>query len=206
MILTYPQTILYKNFKPYRDLVQSRSSEFWSGLGCTALFLTWPAGYFSLPYLFAALVIFHCLCDAHDGFVYRDVEQGVANGYGLYIDHMLDAIGALFVALGAIQIAQYPWMVGLTLVLFYLIAIHSWLYKIVQVAAGRRDGLDFWIYLSRNQSEIRIGPDELSLVAALLAITHGNPAVFTVLMAAMMLLLFHRVIRATLEFRKIYWK
>jgi hypothetical protein len=133
------------------------------------------------------------------------VENGRWNGYGLYLDHLCDSIGAPAVACGGYLLLGHGWLVAGALVLFYLIAVHSWLYKIVQISLGQNEGVDFWVVLEPGSRFRRLGPDDLSVVLACIVLLHSI-ALLVVLEVVLAAVIAYKVARAIALLRATCWR
>ena len=204
MIIGVPHRYLAERSSAFRAFIFSLSSEQWSCLGFSFLVLSTFAGYFHQRYLYVTLLLIQDISDINDGFVYRFKENGRCNGYGLYLDHVLDSIGASFAALGAyFLLGAAPFAFTIGLVLYYLIAIHSWLYKITKIAEGVSVGAYYGVLVSRDKM-VWLNVDDLSLVLATLVITRCIPILY-VADVALFAIFISKVFHAARELRVTGW-
>jgi hypothetical protein len=150
------------------------------------------------------LLLGHDLCDINDGYVYSQSEKGINNGYGLYLDHMLDSIGAGFAAYGTYLLLGTPFACIIGLSLYYLIAIHSWLYKINKVAQGDLEGVYYAVNVS-TAKRLWLNVDDLTLLLAIAVFIH-LPLLLYVIDAVLIIILIVKFSRTTLELRKTLWR
>lgn len=204
MIFGTPHRYLVSKSAGFRKFVIAFSSEQWSCTGFLCLVLTSVAGYFHHPYLYTVLLFVQEICDINDGFVYREKEKGIQNGYGLYIDHILDSIGASFTVLGGyFLLGTAPLACGFGLILYYLIAIHSWLYKINKVSEGQLTGAYYGIPISRDNA-VFLNVDDLTVMMSIIVISRSVSLLyFTDSILAVILI--SKITRATLELRSTRW-
>ena len=205
MIIGYPYRYFAERSTIVRRAIVWLSSEKWSGIGFTCLLFTAVAGYFHQRYCFAALLIGHEICDINDGYVYQNEEHGKANGYGLYIDHILDSIGAAFVALGEVFLlnsTQFLCVFGL--VCWYLIAIHSWLYKIVKISSGEVDGAYYAVVVSKER-RLALNVDDLAVIMIVIAFSRSVTVLYLT-DAALLLIFLAKVVRTVSELRSSRWR
>lgn len=74
-----------------------------------------------------ACLFIHWFGDSTDGGLARYRNQSRPR-YGFYVDHMSDGVGAFFVSIGAaLSGIMSPWLAVLLLVLYLLLAVHSYL-------------------------------------------------------------------------------
>lgn len=204
MIFGAPHRQIARRSPAFHKIVSSLSSEQWSFIGFGCLTLTALAGYLSQPYLYAGLLFIHDICDINDGYVYQKNENGTLNGYGLYIDHMLDGIGASFVTLGGYLLLEAaPLACAAGLVFYYLIAIHSWLYKINKIGEGQPSGVYYAVTVSRGRM-LWLNVDDLTVVMAVIVLSR-NLLLLYLTDAVLLAILVTKVFRATLELRATRW-
>src|ERR1051325_8745599 len=108
MVIGVPYTILIVRSETLRRILGNFTSEQWSFMGFGCLLLIPVAARAGLTSVYALLLVAHEICDISDGHVYAEKENGIRNGYGLNIDHMLDSIGACFVAFGTYLLLGSP--------------------------------------------------------------------------------------------------
>lgn len=204
MIFGVSHRIAIQRSRAFQRFALAVSSEGWSMTGFACLVSAAIAGYFQWPYVFIALLFAQNICDLNDGYVYREKERGVLNGYGLYFDHILDSVGAAFVVYGGyclLNAAPLACVVGL--VLFYLIAIHSWLYKITRISAGDNAGVYFAVTVSHRRM-LWLNVDDLTVIVTAIVVTKSVLLLYVTnaLLGAVFLI---KVCRATGELRSSRW-
>ena len=203
MVIGVPYNFLLSRSSVTLALVNKLTSEQWSVAGFLSLALIPVAGYFRFVSAYGVLLILHELCDINDGSVYAHKEKGILNGYGLYLDHMLDSIGACFVACGTFFLLDSPFACVVGLTLYYLIAIHSWLYKINKVAVGECEGTYFGVMLSARK-KLLLNVDDLKLL--LIVATGGNfPSLLLFIVIALAIVFVLKVGRTMRELRRTLW-
>lgn len=203
MIIGLPYRHLIEQSALIRKVINSFTSEQWSFIGFGCLLLIPVAAHFGLVWLYALFLLGHNLCDINDGYVYSQKEKGIHNGYGLYIDHMLDSIGAGFVAYGTYRLLDVPAACILGLSLYYLIAIHSWLYKINRVAQGDLEGVYYAVAVS-PQKRMWLNVDDLTLLLAIAAFTQCQQLLYFI-DSILIIILVVKFSRTSLELRKKLW-
>jgi len=204
LIIGAPHRYLAQHSTAFRTIIFSLSSEQWTCFGFGCLLMSAFAGFFHHPYFYAALLCAQDISDINDGYVYQNKENGLCNGYGLYIDHILDSIGASFAALGGFfLLGAAPFACAAGLVLFYLIAIHSWLYKITKISEGQRIGAYYGVLLSRERA-LWLNVDDLTLVMAIIGISRFVPLLYLT-DVALFVILVTKVVRTSRELRKTRW-
>lgn len=204
MLVSLPYRYIAARSGAFRQAVTRLSSEQWSLIGFSILILSAIAGALGYPSVYILCLLGHDVCDLNDGYVYRQKERGAANGYGLYLDHILDSIGASLATYGGYCLVGEPLACTIGLVMFYLIAIHSWLFKVTRLARGQADGLYFGVTLSEEKI-IWLNVDDLTLVMALIVLTHWMPLLY-IMDAGLLCILVVKVVRACLELRKTQWR
>jgi phosphatidylglycerophosphate synthase len=74
-----------------------------------------------------ACLFIHWFGDSTDGGLARHGKRSRPR-YGFYVDHMSDAVGAFFLSIGAaLSGIMSPWLAVLLVVLYLLLAVHSYL-------------------------------------------------------------------------------
>lgn len=205
MIVSAPYRLVAERSALFRRAVLALSSEQWTVAGLCALCVAALAGAAGNTVLFALMLLLHDVTDLNDGYVYQQKEKGQSNGYGLYLDHMLDGFGAALVAYGLYRLVGWPMWCAAGLVLYYLIAIHAWLYKITRLNLGETRGAYYGVTLSERRM-LWVNTDDLTAAVAVLAFTGGAPWAFYVTAVALVTVLLVKVSRAVLELRATQWR
>jgi len=203
MIVGIPYWYIIKRSTTVSKVINSLTSEQWSFIGFTLLLLTPLAALLEMSSVYALLLFGHNLCDINDGYVYVQKEKGILNGYGLYIDHMLDSIGAGFVAYGTYRFLDTPMACIIGLSLYYLIAIHSWLYKINMLVQGKSEGVYYAVTVSAPK-RLWLNVDDLTLFLAIAVLTNWKSLLYLIDLALIIVLIV-KFSRASLELRKRLW-
>jgi phosphatidylglycerophosphate synthase len=186
-----------------RKAILSMTSEAWSFIGAVCMVAAAVAGHCTWRYIYVAFLLCEVICDTNDGYVYQNKENGVVNGYGLYLDHALDAVAAALAAYGCYALVRQPFACAVGLTLYYLIAIHSWLYKITQISRGRINGLYYAVRVSRWR-QMLLNVDDLAVAMSALVITGWIPLLY-IIDGALLVIFVSKFVRAVLELRVNMW-
>jgi hypothetical protein len=162
------------------------------------------AGYWGHALIYVSMLLCEVVCDTNDGYVYQGKENGIVNGYGLYLDHALDAIAAALAAFGGYSIVGHPLACAIGLILYYLIAIHSWLYKITQMSRGRIHGLYYAVRMSKRR-QLMLNVDDLTVAMSVLVLTGWIPLLY-IIDAALFAIFIRKFYRAVVELRTNMWR
>jgi hypothetical protein len=203
MILIRPYRTFIDRSPAWRRVVLSVSSETWSLLGLVCTICAAGAGHFHFATAYSVLLVLQIICDTNDGYVYQERENGIVNGYGLYLDHILDGVAAALAAYGGYAIVGHPLACAVGLTLYYLIAIHSWLYKIAQLARGQIYGLYYAVTLSKRR-RLLLNVDDLAVFMVALVLTDWIPLLY-IIDGVLLLVFVRKVIRAAMELRATMW-
>jgi hypothetical protein len=204
MLIDRTYVVVFDRSVALRAFVYRFSSEFWTSLGLLCLIASAIAGRNRSEWLYCTLLIGHSVCDINDGLVYTRFEKGVPNGYGLYLDHVCDSIGMAAACYGGyLLVGNLLWCAGL-LVLYHLIAIHAWLYKIVKVASGNLHGLHYQLSLSPKY-RLALGGGDLA-VGVIVVIITGWIDGLKLLCGFMLSVLIFKIGTAIRELRGNHWR
>lgn len=204
MLINIPYKKLSEKSTLLRRFIKSFSSEQWSFIGFLTLVASGLAGYYNCPWTYGLLLVFHTICDLNDGYVYQSHEQGITNGYGFYLDHILDSIGIAFAVFGGYCITLALWNCLILILLFYLIAIHSWLYKVVKVAHGEQKGQYYNFNVSKRLN-LSLDVDDLKMLAAIAIITNWFPLIILINITLFGILL-EKITKTIFELRSTLWR
>src|ERR1051325_11090001 len=104
MLLIKPYSLLVSRSRRLQRCIVILSSEAWSVTGLVCMSVAAVAGHRQLTSLYVAFLLLEIICDFNDGWVYEYQEVGAINGYGLYLDHMVDVLAAACAAWGCHQL------------------------------------------------------------------------------------------------------
>ena len=204
MLIIQPYLFVADRSPVLRRFIFGLTSETWSFLGLGFTILAAVAGYLHWPAAYAGMLCCELLCDTHDGYAYQENEKGIANGYGLYLDHVVDAVAAALITYGGYALVGHGLACVVGLALYYLIAIHSWLYKITQMTRGRLDGLYYAITVSKPR-RLLLNVDDLTIAIGVIAISGWVPLIY-VIDGVLLVIFIGKVARAVVELRSDLWR